>query len=395
MMTIKETISKTIRGLWGEELIDGKTGIPVIKTNNMSYEGKIDYTELTYRDIDESKIQDNYLQKGDLLIEKSGGTKTHSVGYVNIFEGTDNKYVCNNFILAIRPNREVINPKYLFYDIHYKYNSGRFDDCYNKTTGIQNLKVDNYLAKKINIIDLEKQQMIVSILDTINNIIDANKKQLELLDEADKSRFIEMFGDAVENPKRWATKQLIEMGIFKNGMNFHNDENGMEINCLGVGDFKDFDVISNVSNLPVVSLNDMPSKDYLLQDGDIIFVRSNGNKKMVGRSVMVFPNNTPAIFSGFCIRYRNCDDSVVLPYLLKVLKSDSIRQQMYGRGANIQNLNQQVLSNLLIPLPPIELQKKYVEFSNQIEKLKYNVQQHLNLMQELLNKKMEEFFGGE
>ena len=239
MITIKETISKIVRGLWGEELAEDAIGIPVIKTNNMSYEGKIDYSELTYRDIDETKIQDNYLQNGDLLIEKSGGTKTHSVGYVNIFEGTDNKYVCNNFILAIRPNKKVIRPKYLFYDIQYKYNSGKFDDCYNKTTGIQNLKVDNYLAKRIKNLDLNKQQEIVSILDKINAIIDADKKQLELLDETVKSRFIEMFGDLNDNPFNYPRARLGDICRVINGRAYKAPElldNG-KYRVLRVGNF--------------------------------------------------------------------------------------------------------------------------------------------------------------
>ena len=308
---------------------------------------------------------------------------------VNIYSGKFNAYQRTYIIEPIDSKKTSL--KLLYYIVknsieHFKNISNGGVIKFIKLGDVQNIKFPN--------ISFEKQQKIVSILNTINSIIDADKKQLELLDEADKSRFIEMFGDTVDNPKRWATKSLKELGTFKNGMNFHNDEKGMEINCLGVGDFKDFDIISNVSTLPLVSLNVMPSKDYLLQDGDIIFVRSNGNKKMVGRSVMVFPHNTPTIFSGFCIRYRNFDDSVVLPYLLKVLKTDSMRQQMYGRGANIQNLNQQILSNLSIQIPPIELQREYAEFSNKIDKSKYNIQQHLKIMQELLDKKMEEFFGG-
>ena len=148
----------------------------------------------------------------------------------------------------------------------------------------------------------------------------------------------------------------------------------MELNCLGVGDFKDYDIITDAHKLPTVSLNSMPSEDYLLKDGDIVFVRSNGNKTMVGRSVVVYPGNNPTVFSGFCIRYRNLDDSIMVPYLLRVLKSDSMRKQMYGRGANIQNLNQQTLASLNIPIPPITAQKQYVEFVEQTDKSKFSVQ---------------------
>ena len=95
---IKDVITKEFKGLWGTDFSDD--GIPVIKTNNMSYEGRIDYTDICIRNITSEEAEGNFLCNGDLIIEKSGGTKTHSVGYVNIFEGEDNKYVCNNFILS-------------------------------------------------------------------------------------------------------------------------------------------------------------------------------------------------------------------------------------------------------------------------------------------------------
>ena len=139
-------------------------------------------------------------------------------------------------------------------------------------------------------------------------------------------------------------KPLLEIGSCKNGMNFHYDDAGVEIHCLGVGDFQNHSIITNTAVLPMVSLNEMPSEEYFLRDDDIVFVRSNGNKALVGRSVAVYPGSVPTTFSGFCIRFRKQDDSVTIPYLLRVLKSDSMRVKMAGRGANIQNLNQQILA---------------------------------------------------
>ena len=205
--------------------------------------------------------------------------------------------------------------------------------------------------------DSEKQAEIVSILDSVSAVIASRLQELHKMDELDKARFIEMFGDPVQNPKGWVKKPFLSMGNCRNGMNFHHEDTGIEIHCLGVGDFKDLTVIDNVEELPKVSLNKMPSEEYLLKDEDIVFVRSNGNKALVGRSVAVYPSNVSTTFSGFCIRYRKIDDAISVPYLLRVLKMDSMRQKMAGRGANIQNLNQQILETLEIPVPPIELQK--------------------------------------
>ena len=217
-----------------------------------------------------------------------------------------------------------------------------------------------------------EMEYVSGVLDRVCAVITQRKQELQILDNFIKARFVELFGDPVQNEKGWRTKPLLEMGNCKNGMNFHYDDCGVEINCLGVGDFKDLSVIDNTELLPTVSLNEMPSEEYMLKDDDIVFVRSNGNKALVGRSVAVYPGDTPTTFSGFCIRYRKYDDVVTIPYLLRVLKTDSIRSKMAGRGANIQNLNQQILGTLLIPVPPIELQNQFAAFVEQTDKSKLN-----------------------
>ena len=185
-----------------------------------------------------------------------------------------------------------------------------------------------------------------------------------------QSRFIELFGDPATNPKGWTTKPLLDMGYCKNGMNFHTGDSGIEMHCLGVGDFKDLSVIDGTESLPVISLNEAPPEESMLRDGDIVFVRSNGNKALVGRCLVVYPYNTPTTYSGFCIRYRLTSSEVNTAYLLRVLKADSMRKKMTGRGANIQNLNQQILATLDIPLPPIEQQQQFASFVEQTDKSK-------------------------
>jgi type I restriction enzyme S subunit len=240
---------------------------------------------------------------------------------------------------------------------------------------------------------IKEQSKIATNLDRVANIIEARKKELQLLEELIKARFVEMFGDPVINEKGWITKPFLEMGTCKNGMNFHYDESGVDINCLGVGNFGDLSIIEDTSVLPTVSLNEMPSDEYLLKDGDIVFVRSNGNKALVGRSLSVYPGDILTTFSGFCIRYRKNTDEILVPYLLRVLKSDSIRKKMAGRGANIQNLNQQILGTLIIPVPPIEFQQEFADFAKQVEKSKVAIQIAIDKTQQLFDSLMQEYFG--
>ena len=233
-----------------------------------------------------------------------------------------------------------------------------------------NLKLSMLYEFPIELPALEKQRKIVKILDRVSDIIEKKQQELEQLDTLVKSRFAEMFGDPIQNPYNWSIKSLLEMGYCKNGMNFHTGDSGIELYCLGVGDFKDYSIIDGTDQLSKISLNEMPPEESMLQNGDIVFVRSNGNKDLVGRCVLVYPYDVQTTYSGFCIRYRLTSREVNKNYLLRVLKTDSMRKQMTGRGANIQNLNQKTLATLNIPIPPIELQNQFADFVASIDKSK-------------------------
>ena len=287
----------------------------------------------------------------------------------------------------IIPN-EGVNVNYLAYALEHmnlaKYYLG---------AAIPHIYFKDYCNEELPAHTAAEQNKIAISLDKVTELINLRKEQLVKLDQLVKSRFIELFGDPATNPKAWNTKPLLDMGYCKNGMNFHTGDSGIEMHCLGVGDFKELSIIDGTEGLPVISLNEAPPEENMLRDGDIVFVRSNGNKALVGRCLVVYPHDTPTTYSGFCIRYRLTSNEVNTTYLLRVLKTDSMRKKMAGRGANIQNLNQQIIATLIIPLPPIELQEQFASFVEQTDKSKLAIQQSLDKLETLKKSLMQEYFG--
>ena len=222
-----------------------------------------------------------------------------------------------------------------------------------------------------------EQKRIVDIFASIERQIKVSKQQLDQLDSFVKSRFVDMFGDPIINPKNWQTKRLESMGELKNGVNFKSVDNGYEVKCLSVRDFKDKYSIDDMSQIGTVSLNGRPNASQMLKNGDIVFVRSNGNKALVGRCLAVFPKDEKLTFSGFCIRFRIESNDINFDYFLNCMKSDSMRKAMIGRGANIQNLSQAILSKLSIPIPPLSLQQEFVDFARQVNKSRFGGMLHL------------------
>ena len=285
---------------------------------------------------------------------------------------------------------EAIYNRYLY---HYLKSKTDYLNSLGRGATFKEISKNIVESIEIPLPSLEEQRKIAAVLDKVCGLIAKRRQQLDKLDELVKSRFIEMFGDPVQNPFEWSTRPLLEMGYCKNGMNFHTGDHGIEMHCLGVGDFKDYSIIDGTNHLPIVSLNEVPPEESMLQDGDIVFVRSNGNKALVGRCLVVYPRNTPTIYSGFCIRYRLTSKEVNRIYLLRVLKTDSMRERMMGRGANIQNLNQQIIATLDIPMPPLELQEQFATFVEQIDKLKCAIQKNFEKLKTLKNALMQEYFG--
>ena len=185
----------------------------------------------------------------------------------------------NQACAAFLPNKNVL-PTYLYYFL-----SSKREQFVKDGVGVAQPNISAGYLKNVQfgLIPMQQQIDIVEKLDKVEKLIVLRKEQLAKLDQLVKSRFIELFGDPVQNPFKWDTKPLLEMGYCKNGMNFHTGDSGIEMHCLGVGDFKDYSVIDGTDHLPTISLNETPPAESMLQNGDIVFVRSNGNKALVGR----------------------------------------------------------------------------------------------------------------
>lgn len=268
------------------------------------------------------------------------------------------------------------------------------DDIYHLGKGAaqRNLDVKSFKKLTIAIPPQSTQLAIVSELDKINELIRLKKEQLKDFDNLAQSLFYEMFGDPVENEKGWEVKKLGEIGEFKNGLNFSKDENGHSIKFLGVSDFQNKKSIAS-DQLAYISLSERVQEDYLLKTGDIVFVRSNGKKELIGRSVKMYITE-PTTYSGFCIRCRITDEKVDKDYIAILLKTPIIRQFMTnsGRGCNISNLNQKVLNSIPTILPPLPLQRLFAQRIEQIEREKSEVQKSIQDLETLLASRMQYWF---
>ena len=287
---------------------------------------------------------------------------------------------------------ENLNQDFLLYFLKSNGTMGIINTLATGTVRL-NLKLSMLKEFPITVPPLSDQQSIVEELNTINELIRLKKDQLDDYDKLSQSIFSEMFGDPIENEKGWEVKKFSEVASFKNGLNFGKNENGYSYKILGVGDFKNNYVV-NSSLLEYINLNDELSSDYFLKPEDIVFVRSNGSKELVGRCVSV-DCTEPTTYSGFCIRCRLDENSGVLPmYLLYVCKNKGIREYLTqsGRGCNISNVNQKILNSTDIIIPPVSKQELFIQRIELIEQQKDEIKSTIADLETLLASRMQYWF---
>ena len=371
MAKLNEIFIKSFSGEWGAEDLDG-TGTPVLRTTNFTNHGVINYTDVVTRNIKKKNISDKYLSKGDIIIEKSGGSDKQPVGRVVFFDGEEGKYLFNNFTGLLRvKNKDEWLPRYVFYALFANYCVGGTRRYENRTTGLHNLQLDAYLSgTEIKKRNYEIQIEIVNNLDKVSELIGRFKEQLQDIDLLIKSRFIELFGDPVSNPKNWAKKAIKEFATdVRYGTSKPAIEGGrypyLRMNNLT------YDGRLDLSDLKYIDIPDNELEKCVVKYGDILFNRTN-SIELVGKTCL-FEFNYPMVIAGYIIRIR-LNDRVTPLYLTTYMNLEFMKKQLrnMAKGAvNQANINAQEMQSIIVPVPPLDLQNQFADFVEEVNKSKF------------------------
>lgn len=192
---------------------------------------------------------------------------------------------------------------------------------------------------------------------------------------------------------KWEKVKLGDIATFSNGINFNKTAYAKGIKLIGVSNFGDR-FYPDYSQLQEVK-KDIVRLEDCLRNGDIVFVRSNGNKELVGRCMLVKNLTERVTYSGFCIRARLDDTDRYDPvYFTYYFKSKAFRRAVSGTavGANIQNLSQARLSNHDCNVPDIETQHRIADILSAYDDLIENNQKQIKLLEEAAQRLYKEWF---
>jgi type I restriction enzyme M protein len=250
--------------------------------------------------------------------------------------------------LLLRDLHAQLDQDYLYYALGSKPVISQFE---RSATGgvVNNLNSEIVRRVKIPLPPLKVQKEIVAEIEGYQRVIDGARAVLD------------NYCPHIHIDQNWPTADLGGIFSFKNGLNFTKGGTVHSVRIIGVGDFQN-SLYVPLDRLSEVNVDEPISDEYLVCEGDILFVRSNGNPELVGRSVIVPAITRPTTFSGFTIRARsNTPDALPLFYA-HLFKSRDFANMIktVGQGASIRNLSQAILNQIRVPIPPLAIQKAIV-----------------------------------
>ena len=259
-----------------------------------------------------------------------------------------------------------INPAYLRYCLECR-NQDMFTR-FVKRGSRQGKSIDlkRWLTYEIPVFDERKQAEIVAVLDRISTQVANRQEQLELFEQLVKSRFIELF-----ESKSWETVRVDSiMFNMRNGVSPSNVGNHpakvLTLSAITQGDF-------DPNSWKDGMFETEPPIEKRVTASDFYMCRGNGNKKLVGAGVYSKENRYDLVFPDTAIAATVDLQRVCLPYLFHAWKRPSVRDQIEAcaRTTNgTYKINQGVISNIELFLPPIDLQEQFAAFVEQTDKSK-------------------------
>ena len=224
---------------------------------------------------------------------------------------------------------------------------------------------------EINVPEIEEQHEIVKILEKVNTIIRFRKQELSVLDTLVKARFVEMFGDAVDNPMGWEKKQLQEIvtddctisyGIVQTG---NDQEEGVPV-------FRPVDIVNRIPKLEELKrtteeISNKYKRTILKGHEMLITVRAN-----IADTCIVGKEFKGCNVGRGIVPIRTQENIMVLEFLKYLMDSKHLNDDIKSKakGITLIQLNMEDLREVELIVPPIEQQKAFVEFAEQVDKSK-------------------------
>ena len=357
---------------------DDKNGMPVIKIGNINSNGSIDVENCQYTI--ENPNAKFLSKKGDIYIALSGAT-TGKIGLMQ-----EEGYLINQRVGIVRRHNGQIPVDYLLYFLKSKTSKILHDAVGSAQPNISPKDISKYeFAVKSD----EEMSRISNELNLIVSLIKQLQTKLSNYDEIIKSRFIEMFEtiDLSEQKNDWIEIESISK-IYTGTTPSTSDDSNWDGDILWITPAEmNKDTFYVYDTARKITERGRKSKSLdLMPEGTVLL----STRAPIGKVGIV--GKTMTCNQGF--KNFKCNNNVNPVFLYVLLKNNTEYLNSLGSGTTFLEVSKSKIGKMKIPVPSIDKQNEFNRFVDLIDKSKFVVQQQIKDLEELLDKKMDEYFGG-
>ncbi len=345
-----------------------ETNIPCLRTANIQEELVID--DLLY--IDRNYIKNNsskYVYSKDIIMSSANSRElvgksvyVHDVPFPMTFGG---------FVLILRVKN--ILSKYLFYYLRFEFLFGKFMGESTQTTNIANINAKKLGNYEIPLPPSMEQQRIVTRIENLFTKLDETKEKAQAVIDGFELRKSAILHKAFtgELTERWRKKHGVGLESwentflskivfdFKYGTSEKSDYNYDGMPVIRIPNITDNGL--NFEDMKFLAHYNIPEENQICEN-DILIIRSNGSRELVGKSALVPKLEKIYTYASFLIRIRPRD--VIIPkFLVLCLNSFVVRSQLFQKAkssAGINNINSKELGAITLKLPSIPEQSEII-----------------------------------
>ena len=365
MAKLKEVCTFFADGDWIESSDQSDEGIRLIQTGNIG-EGKYLEKETRAKYISEStfnKLSCTEVYPGDILVSRL----PEPVGRACIIPEKNERMITAVDCTICRPNETLISKEYMCYFMRSNVYHTRLLGSVTGTTR-KRISRKNLGNVEVKIPPKGEQNAIVKQLDCLTSVISLRSRELELLDELVRGRFVEMFGDPVSNPYGYDKVTLSDLADIKIGpfgsllhKEDYIDGGHPLLNPSHIVDGK----VSPDDKLTISDEKYEELSAYQLKTGDVVM----GRRGEMGRCAVVPEDGFLCGTGSMFIRTKG---EVTADYIQKIISFPSFKKTIEDMavGQTMPNLNVPIVSGFQIIKPPMEVQDRYYAFAEQVNKSK-------------------------
>ncbi len=348
----------------------GDTGLPIIRIQDLTGNS---YQLNRYEGDYPARIEVN---DGDVLISWSAS--------LGVYVWQRGKALLNQHIFKVVFDKLPINKDYFVFAVEHK-----LAEMESKTHGatMKHIVKKDFDSTTIPYPAIEKQAEIAERLRRITALIEKQKEQLLLLDQLVKSRFVELFGDPIINPKGFPIRTIDEIAKLNKGITYAPED----VTDEGMIVLRSSNIKGNVFDLTdLVKIKKEISPEKIVHENDILMCNRNGSARLVGKVAMIPKLEENMTFGTFMTIIR----SDIYNYLFTFFQTDAFREQIkFQTAVAINQISLPLLASVKVPLPPQELIDEFSIFTKQTDKSKLAVQQGLQELEILKKSLMQQYFG--